>query len=242
MKFVIHNGSNKDTIVMIPPGGLDERAFAGVLPYLADYRIVIPVLDGNVIGEDSVLPDRKTEVDRIIGGLQRQGISEIGVLFGVSYGATLALEVLMTRKMKIHKTVLDGGSFAKYGIAMKTMNYIGTSAYVRSVKKKPNKPSMYASLGESIDRSAREVFSQMSKETLKMLIRDSMSGVSPVDHGIRSEDNLIVLYDEKDGYKGGMKWFDDHHYPCKKMILKGYGHCQYFAKKPGDYSERFLKI
>jgi len=48
--------------------------------------------------------------------------------------------------------VLDGGSFVKYGIAMKTMNYIGTSAYVRSVKKNPNKPSMYASLGKSIDK------------------------------------------------------------------------------------------
>ena len=142
MKFVIHNDSKKDTIVMIPPGGLDERAFAGALQYLADYRIVIPVLDGNVIGENSILPDRKTEVDRIIGGLQRQGVSEIGILFGLSYGATLALEILMTRKIKIQKTVLDGGSFMKYGIAMKAMNYIGTSVYVRSVRKNPNKPSM----------------------------------------------------------------------------------------------------
>ncbi len=78
MKFVTHNDSKEDTIVMLPPGGLDERAFAGALPYLADYRIVIPVLDGNVIGENSILPDRKTEVDRIIDACKGKEFQKSG--------------------------------------------------------------------------------------------------------------------------------------------------------------------
>lgn len=242
MKFVEYNRECAEKIVLIPPGGLDERCFSGVVPFLERYHVVIPVLDGNVIGEDSTLPKRKVEVSRIIKGLEERGIKRIKVLHGVSYGATLALEILMTRKIKTDRTVLDGGSFLKYGFLMRTMNLIGTKSYVAKIRKNPDQPSMYAALGEEIDRCGREVFSQMSDASLKMLITDSMSGVTAVPGGVTGEDHLIVTYGEKDGYKGGLKWFEKSGYPYEQVIMKGYGHCRYFAEKPDEFIGRFYHI
>lgn len=244
MKFIIYNESKKENIVMIPPGGLDERCFLRVVPCLQDYRIIIPVLDGNVIGENNILPDRKTEVDRIIDGLKERNVETIRVLQGISYGATLALEVVMRRKFVINRTVLDGGSFLRYGFIMKMANLIGTKAYVSRLKKNPDKPSMYASLGEDIDQCSREVFAQMSDETLKQLITDSMSGVEIIPGGIKEEDHLIVTYGEKDGYKGGLKWFEKSGFPYEAEIQNGYGHCRYFAEKTEEYVQNceVLKI
>lgn len=242
MKFVTYNDSQSENIVLIPPGGLDERCFSGIVPFLNDYRIIVPVLDGNVIGEDSTLPDRATEVDRIIKGLRERGVSEIRVLQGISYGATIALEVLMRRKLVIRRTVLDGGSFLKYGLIMKTINLVGTKVYVSGIRKNPDKPSMYASLGEEIDRSGREIFAQMSDSTLKQLITDSMSGVVAKPGGVTREDHLLVTYGEKDGYRGGLKWFERSGYPYEEAVLNGYGHCRYFAAKPEEYVKRFYML
>ena len=242
MKFIVFNESKKENIVMIPPGGLDERCFSHVLPYLQDYRVIIPVLDGNVIGENSTLPDRKTEADRIIDGLKERNVETIRVLQGISYGATLALEVVMRRKFVIKRTVLDGGSFLKYGFIMKTANLIGTKAYVSGIKRNPDKPSMYASLGEDIDRCGREVFAHMSEETLKQLITDSMSGVKVIPGGVKEEDHVVVTYGAKDSYKGGLKWFKKSGFPYESEILNGYGHCRYFAEKPEEYVKRYYML
>ena len=227
---------------MIPPGCLDERCFSGAIPFLEKFHIIIPVLDGNVIGEKSDLPERRIEVARIIKGFRERSADRIKVMHGVSYGATLALEILMTRKLKIERTVSDGGSFLKYGFLMRTMNLIGTKIYVAKIRKNPDKPTMYAELGEEIDRCGREVFSQMSGSSLKMLITDSMSGVKAVPGGVTAEDHLVVTYGEKDGYKGGLKWFDRSGYPNEQVIMKGYGHCRYFAEDPKEFIRRFYIV
>lgn len=242
MKFVIYNESKDEDIVLIPPGGLDERCFTRALPFLEGYRVIVPVLDGNVIGEDSTLPDRATEVKRIIEGLKERNVTTIRVLQGISYGATLALEVLMTREFVIKRTVLDGGSFLKYGFIMKTANLIGTKAYVSGIRKNPDKPSMYASLGEDIDRCGREIFSHMSDTSLKQLIKDSMSGVEVKPGGVTADDHLLVTYGEKDGYKSGLKWFEQSGYPYEEAVLEGYGHCRYFASHPEEYVKRFYML
>lgn len=148
----------KKTAVLIPAGGLDETAFNPIMPYLEEYRVIIPVLDGSVISEKSDMPDRKTEVSKITAGLKEHGTERIALLLGISYGATIALEVLMTRKFQVSRAVLDGG--------------------------------------------------------------------------IRREDNLLVMYGDKDGYKGGIKWFEKHHCPFEKTILKGYGHCEHLYQNP----------
>lgn len=240
MKFVIRNEDKEKTAVIIPAGGIDEAAFNPIMPYLEEYRVIIPVLDGSVIGEKSDLPDRKTEVSRIIAGLKERGTDGISLLLGVSYGATIALEVLMTRKFEVSRTVLDGGSFLRYGPLMRTMNYIGTSFFVAGIRKNPDRPTMYAGLGEEADRHSRQIFTHMSKASLKMLINDSMSGVTYVDDGIRRKDSLLVMYGDRDGYKGGIKWFEKHHCPFEKTILKGYGHCEYLYQNPEIYVKRYL--
>ena len=240
MKFVIRNEEKEKTAVLIPAGGLDETAFNPIMPYLEEYRVIIPVLDGSVISEKSDMPDRKTEVSKITAGLKEHGTERIALLLGISYGATIALEVLMTRKFQVSRAVLDGGSFLQYGPLMRSMNYIGTSFFAAGIRKNPDKPTMYAGLGEEADRHSRQIFTNMSKASLKMLINDSMSGVKYVDGGIRREDNLLVMYGDKDGYKGGIKWFEKHHCPFEKTILKGYGHCEYLYQNPEGYVKRYL--
>ena len=69
---------------------------------------------------------------------------------------------------------------------------------------------------------------------------EDMSGVKYVDGGIRREDNLLVMYGDKDGYKGGIKWFEKHHCPFEKTILKGYGHCEYLYQNSERYVKRYL--
>lgn len=60
--------------------------------------------------------------------------------------------------------------------------------------------------------------------------------------GVIPEDHLLVTYGEKDGYKGWLKWFEKSGYPYEKVILKGYGHCRYFAENPKEYVKRVYRL
>ncbi|BBF43130.1 predicted alpha/beta superfamily hydrolase [Lachnospiraceae bacterium KM106-2] len=240
MKLFFYGDKKKESILLIPPGGLDERCFSHVLPFLQDEYIIIAVLNGSVLNENSTLINRRIEASNIIDMLAARSINEIKVMSGISYGASVALEVLMMRKLKINRTVLDGGAFARYGWLMRTCNFVGTTLLVRGIKRNPEKSTMYASLGKEIDEASRDIFIQMSKESLKNLIQDSMNGTIMPKGAIQAEDHLVITYGSKDGYRDGIKSLKKAGYPFKSMIIAHYGHCQYFALNPEKYAELLL--
>lgn len=116
-KLHIIGDINKKKVLLIHGMGFYwKNCFDTLIKQLKDkYCLLIPELEGHA-------PDSKGEIksvnlcaETIIKGLSIIRISKIECIYGISLGASIALEIALKNKFEINKLILDGGQYESMG-------------------------------------------------------------------------------------------------------------------------------
>ncbi len=101
---------NKRAIVLIHPSLVTWDYFERVWPLLEnDYHVVVPVLPGYDLSNDSDFISVERHAEEIANWLLEQGIANVHVLYGCSMGGSIALRMAVDGKLPIEHVVMDGG-------------------------------------------------------------------------------------------------------------------------------------
>lgn len=108
---------NKSKIMLIHGAGFHwNNCFREVIRSLKDdHCIIIPFLPGHCDERKELMESvEKTSID-ITKQLFRENIKEIDIVYGISLGASVALEIALNNAITIRKIVLDGGQYVSMG-------------------------------------------------------------------------------------------------------------------------------
>lgn len=241
MKFEILGNRMLPKILLIHPSVADGRCFEPLFPYLKEYCLVVPTLNGHNIEDDSVHGGAKEEANQILLFLLSNGITELHCLCEESLGCVIGWEILLSRKLQIRKTVFDGAPFARFHAGIRFLNYWMTVYLVYQCRKNPDKLKSIDETYPQVGDSMKQVLAHYSKQTIRNIVSDAMSGVNPVPNAIHPSDNLIVMYGSKDSYIRGLKFFEDADYPFVPLIKDGYAHCTFILHEPESFCNIIAK-
>ncbi len=238
MKVDIFGDRTLPKILLIHPSVADGRCFEPLYPYLKEYCLIVPTLNGHNIEDDSVYSSAKEEAQQILSFLLSNGITELHCMCAESLGCVVGWEILISRKLQIRKTVFDGAPFARFNATIRFLNYWMTIYLVQQCRKHPDKLKSIDETYPQVGDSMKQVLAHYSKQTIRNIVSDAMKGVEPVPDAVYPSDNLIVMYGSKDSYIRGLKFFEDAGYPFTRMVKDGYAHCTFILNE----TENFCKI
>ena len=237
MKFQTEGNPNGPKILLIHAMFVNPDSFSKLIEYLKqDYFIIMPILDGHDINEDSTFLSIYDEADKIIAYLNENKIEKLDFMLGTSLGAIIALEIYGRNAVQIDKVYLDGGPFFKFGpLIQKFLSGKFWSVCTR-IKQSPQKgiekiDSMFPGFGSLMC----DVCCHMTKENTKNLTRACFTYSFP-KLCETAQKSVIFLYGTKESAIkciGRLKKYKYSH-----IIKKdGYNHCGYLLTHPKEYAE-----
>lgn len=234
MKVDFLGDRSKPKILLIHPSVADSRCFAPLFPYLREFCLVLPTLGGHNVCDDSVYMGGKAEAEALLSELEANGITSLHAMCAQSLGCIVGWEILLSRRLKIGKTVFDGAPFGRFNVVTRFLNYLLTLHLVRQCRKNPEKMKFLDETYPQVSDCMKEVLAHYTKNTVKNVVRDAMTGVRPLSGAIVAEDHLTVIYGGKDPYIRGRKFFEEAG-PATFLILESLGHCAYLLQEPEKY-------
>ncbi len=241
MKIEILGDRNLPNVLLIHPSVADSRCFEPLFPYLKDFCLILPTLGGHNIFDESIYKGAAVEAGELLNELERNGISSLHAMCGVSIGCLIGWELLLSRKLSIRKSIFDGAPFGRFNAVTRELNYWLTLLLVRRCRKRPEKMKFIDESYLQVASSMKQVLAHYTHRTVKNVVRDAMIGVKTSPNAITSEDRLIVMYGSKDPYIRGMKFFENVGYPIEPVIKDGYGHCAYLLAEPIDFCRMLVE-
>ena len=101
---------NSRAIVLIHPSLVTWDYFEYVIPLLeSDYRLVVPVLPGYNLGDDSDFSSVEQIASELDAWLVDHGIERVHAIYGCSMGGSIALRMAAYGKGRARHYVMDGG-------------------------------------------------------------------------------------------------------------------------------------
>ncbi len=93
-----------------------ETCFKGIVEELQDeYCILTPELEGHCENPTEYMNSVNETAQKIINTLKEQGISEVKVIYGISLGASIAMELCLLNQIQVSHLVLDSGQYEAMG-------------------------------------------------------------------------------------------------------------------------------
>lgn len=93
-----------------------ETCFADIVNQVKDKCcLLIPELEGHCCEPDERMVSVHASADRIIQALIRHDCREIDVVYGISLGASVALEIALQNSINISNLILDSGQYESMG-------------------------------------------------------------------------------------------------------------------------------
>lgn len=111
-------GDLKNPKVMLVHGaGFNwENCFGKIIASLKkDFCFLIPILPGHCDEKKGLMDSVEETAKEICKQIYGENIKEIKTLYGVSLGASVALEIALNNMVKINKLILDGGQYVSMG-------------------------------------------------------------------------------------------------------------------------------
>ena len=101
---------NERTIVLIHPSVVMWDYFEYVIPLMEkDYHLVIPAIPGYDPDEKSDFTSVEEIADDLANRLIQDNLTEIHCIYGCSMGGSIVIRMLLDKRLKIKKAVIDGG-------------------------------------------------------------------------------------------------------------------------------------
>lgn len=117
-KLHIVGDLSKKRVMLIHGMGFDwKRCFGSIANELEqEYCVLIPELNGHNRENKGTFTTVYDSADEIINEIEKLQITEIECLYGISLGASIALEIALRKKILIKKLLLDGGQYESMGM------------------------------------------------------------------------------------------------------------------------------
>lgn len=87
-----------------------ETCFTRIVETLADkYCVLLPELEGHCYEPMEYISSAVESAAKIIEEMKEKNVEQVEVLYGISLGASIALEIAMKNEITISHLILDGG-------------------------------------------------------------------------------------------------------------------------------------
>lgn len=122
---IVGDIKNKKVLLIHGMGFYWKSCFKNLIKLLSDqYCLLIPELEGHAPGSKGEIKSVYSCGEMIIKTLLTIKINEIECIYGISLGASIALEIALKNKFKINKIILDGGQYESMGENTNNFAYI----------------------------------------------------------------------------------------------------------------------
>lgn len=109
---IIGDYNNKKILLIHGMGFYWENCFSNIVKELKErYCILIPELSGHAPNSEGYVNSVSSSAEQILRELTIKEFNKIDCIYGISLGASIALEIAMNNKISINKLILDGGQF-----------------------------------------------------------------------------------------------------------------------------------
>ena len=118
--FRLHVVGNlsKKRVMLIHGMGFDwKNCFGSIADELKkEFCVLLPELNGHNSENKGTFTTVYDSADEIINEIEKLQVTEIECLYGISLGASIALEIALRKKLLIKKLILDGGQYESMGV------------------------------------------------------------------------------------------------------------------------------
>lgn len=102
-----------------------EKCFKGIIDELEkEYCLLVPELEGHNLESKGKILSVHSSATNIIEQLYAYNFQDIHAIYGISMGASIALEIALQGKVQMEKLILDGGQYESMGIMKRVYAYI----------------------------------------------------------------------------------------------------------------------
>lgn len=240
MKIHIFGDTKNEKIILLHPMFSDgKEMYEMFVKSFGDYCIIAPDISNH--GEDDTeYISAKDESEFLKSYLIENGYTDIKLVYGMSLGARIALELINEEKIKFSYIYMDGAPAYKnsklsrlYYVPLYLGKFCSYNETIRYLK------DIFNSLGLMPEKIVS--YSHLSRNSLRNMIIDC------------SRYNFYYLNRERQKkmvFDYGSIEFDrrcieeiKNNYPYSNFIIRnGYGHCQYARKKEKEFFTELKEI
>ena len=211
-----------------------------MLPYvdqlMNDYHIIAPDLTGH--GSDKGrFESAQKEAAEITDWLMQNQMKELALVFGVSLGSVIAMNVISHEELlHTHCAVMEGASLTRvHGVEWLFR------AMFREMKKRPETiANLYASmpkLDSDVQQKLLDTMANTDKEELFNLVHACNSySFEECPLSPELQRHLFFEFGNRDSHLVCQKAIRKYYPEAKITIRKGYGHCGYMFAHGKDYA------
>lgn len=102
--------NNEQVVVLVHPSLVTWDYFEYVIPLLEqDYHLVVPVLPGYNLEDESDFVSVEHHAAEMGDWLVAHGLNQVHAVYGCSMGGSIALRMMVDRKVEVRHCIMDGG-------------------------------------------------------------------------------------------------------------------------------------
>lgn len=237
MKIYEYGNQNKSKILLIHGMWMTHEM---MLPYvdqlMDDYHIIAPDLTGH--GSDKGrFESAQKEAAEITDWLMQNQMKELALVFGVSLGSVIAMNVISHEELlHTHCAVMEGASLTRvHGVEWLFR------AMFREMKKRPETiANLYASmpkLDSDVQQKLLDTMANTDKEELFNLVHACNSySFEECPLSPELQRHLFFEFGNRDSHLVCQKAIRKYYPEARITTRKGYGHCGYMFTHREDYA------
>ncbi len=233
-----YGSQNREKIVAIHPMLLNGEEMLKLLdPFKDNYCIIYPDLasHGDAIEEEYTSVEDEAKI--LNKYLQEKNYTDIKLLFGMSLGARLCLELIKNPQVNYQAIVLDGVPMFKDA---KILRFLLNIFFVKKVKKAKTNPELaYKKLTKLFQDKGKimaEHMIKLSPQSMKNINKDCTTFDFP-SYYPELQKKLFIQFGSKELDAKQSKFIKKKYPQINLTLHPNYQHCQYLAQNREKYLE-----
>lgn len=235
---VIGNQENPKVLLVHGMGFYWQRCFAPLMEELkTEYCLIVPELPGHRQERERGFPSVLICAEYIEDYLQAEGFTELAAVYGISLGASIAVEIALRGRVEIDKLVADGGQYESMGLLKALYAVVMAWQFRRVIKGKHMISSVRENMGY-LNQNDIDVLQPLCCTVISFsaLYRSALAAYS-YDITDRSETldlDVTIAYGENEVYAKASA--DILNRLCEREVriapCQGMGHAEALSKDP----------
>lgn len=250
MKFFTYGKRENPAIVMLGGSFCPASAMAYLYDDLSrDYYIIVPEYNGHYAG--TTFTTRQNEAKEAADYLRAQGLSEVRLLYGMSMGAEVGVELLNqleNSEIAVHNAFFDGAPCIRLSKAYKAFMYFKFKTMIKMCRDKSTDEVLNMGLLKKLmngDTESVRPMVESIKQTAPFLTKESIKNEAECcytfDFPVFTEETQKRMHffyaKEEKAYKTCYELVHKAYPAAQYQVVSGYGHLTYSVKKKTEYLE-----
>lgn len=243
-KLHIIGGTSKPKVMLVHGAGFYwETCFFRIIDDLKDrYCILIPELEGHTHNPKEYMVSVEATANNIAKELLKKDICMIDVVYGVSLGASVAVEIAINRRINIENLILDGGQYESMGEMTEQYSNFMADAFLKLLDGEhlasPVKENMGYSSGNDIEVLQPLIYKQITRKALLQAFLAAYSYDLKSKH-IKIDSHVSVIIGGNEAYATQcMPLLEEIcSLPSEIFEYPNRGHAEVLSKDPEKISE-----